>query len=347
MWYQALMLLRIIITVHCHTPANNSDVIISYSGHSEVEFPLVPKPIEPDSTTVPEVPTNYDQDKDVVFVPNDAPNKDVIRNERMNIENILSNNIKKTVSDLIQEKDIRIENEPPKQDILFIQGRNNENEHVENKKTPEVKQKKPRTTTAKTLDCSKLDCSNNLGEVCGGKIEHKQWRYRLFLNECFFRKVNCNFRYEENRFQLMPIEKCKSVGAHYNIPPIVRKSFQPRPSDKHPPSTAPSVNRRQAFVSRRSLSIDLNGAFCSHPCPISCPEQYEPECAVSNSGVRKVFANHCKLDFNSCLHGGVWYRRPLADCVGGKKADLTQNSAFIGWMQKVGIVDNKGRLNLN
>ncbi|RVE40031.1 hypothetical protein evm_015319, partial [Chilo suppressalis] len=95
-----------------------------------------------------------------------------------------------------------------------------------------------------------------------------------------------------------------------------------------------------------SFNKELDGRFCSHLCPSSCPEQYEPECAVSNKGERRVFMNHCKLDYNSCSYGTVWQKRPLAECVGGKKADLTRNSAFIGWMQRVGIVDNKGRLKL-
>ncbi|CAH2217444.1 jg10548 [Pararge aegeria aegeria] len=140
---------------------------------------------------------------------------------------------------------------------------------------------------------------------------------------------------------MVPVEYCKNIGAHYLTRPY---AFKPVPL---PQNEAANVETRRTFASRRSLNMGVDGSFCAHACPASCTEEYDPQCALSSSGQRKVFLNHCKLDYNSCLYKVVWHRRPLSECVGGKKADMTQNRGFIGWMQRVGIVDKKGRLVLS
>uniref|UniRef100_A0A2H1VEH8 SFRICE_008459 n=1 Tax=Spodoptera frugiperda TaxID=7108 RepID=A0A2H1VEH8_SPOFR len=94
----------------------------------------------------------------------------------------------------------------------------------------------------------------------------------------------------------------------------------------------------------QSMSMDAKGRFCSHTCPSSCPEDYDPECAISATGQKRVFMNHCKLDQNSCFYSVVWHRSPLSECVGGEKAHLHQTRGFVGWMQRVGILDKKGHL---
>ncbi|KAL0808842.1 hypothetical protein ABMA28_012513 [Loxostege sticticalis] len=338
-----------------HIAKNNTDVIVTYSGHAEAndEPKFVPKPTT--TTTEKVVVQEYyatettkfyeDETEGVVFVPNDKPD---VRNydyhdDRVRIDDLVS---KRRIGDLINDKNVRVASESPNEEILFISGKNNELAEVTIQKEREIEQKKIAKEKKKKakLNCKHLECTNTLKPVCGGKVEHKQWRYRLFMNDCYFRKVNCAFKYEENRFIDMPVDMCKHIGGHHREKPerpFVLNAPQPILPRETP---APPVERRISSASRRSLNIEVDGTFCSHDCPTSCPEDYSPECAVTTKGQRKVFVNHCKLDYNSCSYGTVWHKRPLSDCVGNKKADLQQNRAFIGWMQRVGIVDNKGRL---
>ncbi|XP_063835965.1 uncharacterized protein LOC135085139 [Ostrinia nubilalis] len=358
MWYQIITITTLAITSDCHTPKNNSDVIVTYAGHAEanVETKFEPKPIpeKPETTSTTEhvkimIPESYtaettpffeDDTESVVFVPNEKPvfRNDDYRADRMSIGDIV---MRKSVGDILSDKNIRVASESPNEQILFISGKNSE--HADNTRRKETAYE-PRTSAKETkkigLDCSNLDCNNTLKSVCGGKMEHKTWRYRLFLNECYFRKVNCGFKYEVNRFRVMPDELCKPIGSHHSERPFVYNPPLPiLPVEKPVP-----VVMRRSPSSRRSLNLEIDGSFCSHPCPTTCPDDYSPECAVTTKGQRKMFVNHCKLDFNSCSYGTVWHRRPLSECVGNKKADLRQNRAFIGWMQRIGIVDSKGRL---
>ncbi|XP_028040169.1 uncharacterized protein LOC114250479 [Bombyx mandarina] len=319
-----------ILDSRCHIPKNNSDVFVTYEGHAEVnEKAMTDVKLTPnvgDATNAPNVTD------DVIFVPNSAE-----RNvDRFNIDEIIT---KKTIGDFLERQNVNFETEAPK-DVLFIKAKNNED--IE--KTTKAETRRHGTDTKKlkikSLNCAELDCNNTQDSVCGSKFEHKQLKYRLFLNECYFRKVNCGFKHEINRYQQVDLGKCNNTAARYNERPL---PFKPIPVK----SDVANWNNTRRFGSRRSLSMGINGQYCTHTCPASCPDSYDPQCAVSQTGQKKVFANHCKMDYNSCLYGVAWYMRPLSECVGGKKADLQQNRAFVNWMQRVGIVDNKGRLVLS
>ncbi|XP_053622731.1 uncharacterized protein LOC128682175 [Plodia interpunctella] len=286
-------------------------------------------------------------EEEVIFVPN---NKEPHRiedvenefyNKHINIGDLVS---KTAVADVIK----KTTTEPVHEDILFISGKNAEPLEEKKSATGRVSEmhvdtrregnEKPKN---KKLDCTNLICTNKLDSVCGGKKENHEWRYRLFLNECFFRKVNCNFNHEENRYKQVLKERCHNVGAHL----LMRPRLVPHLPSPSPPTENLNLKRR-SFSSRRATNLDIHGRFCSHPCPSSCPDDYDPECAVSKRGEMKVFVNHCKLDLNSCFYGEFWHLRPLSECVGGKKADMRQNRAFIAWMQKAGMINNKGKLML-
>ncbi|CAH0731198.1 unnamed protein product, partial [Brenthis ino] len=333
-----------------HIAQNNSEVFVSYSGHSDLErlekleehVPQKEEKVTEKEEKITKVSETVTEG--VVFIPNEKP---VFRVEDgMKIDDLVNT---RRIGDLMEN--INVATEKPQQDILFISGKNNENlETLDASKKQNNHQdsgrlvpKSSKAKKPKPIDCTHLNCNNTINSVCGGKEEDKRWKFRLFLNECFFRKVNCGFQYAVNRYNIVPLEKCKNIGAHLVSRPFV---FKPIPM---PLQNKPSIQNetRRSFSSRRSLNMGIDGSFCAHACPSSCTDDYDPQCAVSNSGVRKVFLNHCKLDYNSCLYKVVWHRRPLSECVGGKKADMTQNRGFIGWMQRVGIVDRKGRLVLS
>ncbi|XP_013188940.2 uncharacterized protein LOC106133677 [Amyelois transitella] len=296
------------------------------------------------TTTTAEVATfEYPAEEgEVIFVPNekDLHRIEDVENEFYNRPVLISDMISKTAIGDVMKK---AETEPPNQDILFISGKNAEQQEKEPQKESEKhldtrRDGNNKQRIKKKLDCKNLNCRNKLESVCGVKTDHNQLKHRLFLNECFFRKVNCAFKYEENRYKQVDNYRCRNVGAHLPI----RPSVTPTPPTPAPPKQ--DLNMRRSFSSRRSMNRGIDGSFCSHPCPSSCPDDYDPECAVSKKGERKVFVNHCKLDMNSCFYGEVWQQRPLAECVGGKKADMRQNRGFIAWMQRVGMVNNKGKL---
>ncbi|XP_045509129.1 uncharacterized protein LOC123704728 [Colias croceus] len=338
-----------IYTLSSHIDKNNSDVIVTYTGHSEVKDSIPqaihkheenvhsdlekPKQNEDRDTDMNERERDKQSDptegNDVVFIPND---KEVIRNE--DYKNV-------GVKDMIGETNIdgimrhvKVDTESPNHDIIFISGKNDEN--IE--KTKEKPNTQQKTGKKVKLNCNNLDCNNTVDTVCGGKEEERKWKYRLFMNECYFRKVNCGFKHTSNRYKIMPMESCKNIGGRYSSRPFV---YVPQP-------VASRINEtRRSFSSRRSLNMAIDGTFCSHSCPLHCTEDYDPQCAMSATGERRVFLNHCKLDYESCFYNAVWHRRPLSECVGGKKADMRQNRGFIGWLQRVGIVDKRGRLVLS
>ncbi|CAG9790518.1 unnamed protein product [Diatraea saccharalis] len=122
-----------VITIYCHTPKNNSDVIVTYSGHAEALNPapiLKPSTVEPE-TTRKEIATEfiyttqfkyskrttpfYDEDTDsVVFVPNEKPiyrNRDTDfmehDDDRMSIKDVLTKG--KSINDVLNDKRIIIE----------------------------------------------------------------------------------------------------------------------------------------------------------------------------------------------------------------------------------------------
>lgn len=93
--------------------------------------------------------------------------------------------------------------ENPHKDTVFISGKNNDNvekHEIRRQKTEDVRPNPTKSTKIRqpTLDCNHLECNNTVNSICGGREIEKKWKYRLFLNECFFRKVNCGFQHATN-----------------------------------------------------------------------------------------------------------------------------------------------------
>ncbi|KAF9406470.1 hypothetical protein HW555_013170, partial [Spodoptera exigua] len=102
-------------------------------------------------------------------------------------------------------------------------------------------------------------------------------------------------------YKPVELEKCKTVGTHNAERPF---SFQPRNYNFEKVQTQTETpDGRRVHAKRRSLTLITDGVFCSHPCPVSCPEDYDPQCAISVTGQKRVFVNHCQLDYNSCFYG--------------------------------------------
>ncbi|XP_075989847.1 uncharacterized protein LOC142985516 [Anticarsia gemmatalis] len=364
-----VLLPTLVIRTYCDN-TTSSDVVFHFAGHAEARSDEVrtvrsnvtegttekvtqteatvifvtdtPRPKRRSTTT-----TEYYEDdtESVVFVPNEAPIvriEDEYDRHPVRLNDLME---KQTIGEVV-DGGMRLETVAPPADILFIAAKNNDfqTETTTRKSRrnfdahDEAYNPSPKPRPPKKLDCTNLDCNNTIKSVCGGKIVNRKWQYRLFLNDCFFRKVNCNFKYEMSRYIQVPSDRCRTIASHYGKP----FAYKPKLFDL--PKKTKEIGTRKSFSSRRSMSMNMNGEFCSHVCPVSCPEEYEPECAVSATGQRRVFMNHCEMDNNSCSFSVVWHKRPLAECVGGKKADMRQNRFFISWMQRVGILDNKGKL---
>ncbi|CAB3238245.1 unnamed protein product [Arctia plantaginis] len=381
MYYRMVLLMPVLLpTLVIKTACDNDtdgDVIVRYAGHAEADenrdqkIFVENKPLEavtdgkaletktePSVATVHEsrhlstpstestTPIEYmDETEGVVFVPNDAPTvrlEDEYARDGLGIHEVIG---KKTVYD-VMDGGVHVETESPHDHVIFVPGSNNDNvdpkekeERSGRRNTDKVKEEKRVVYPQYKLDCSNLDCNNSMKSICGGKIVNGKLQYRLFLNDCYFRKVNCNFKYKLNRYTIVPLDKCIKYGARGERPFTFSRRIMDTPTKPKEDIALP-----KSFSSRRSMSMNVYGNFCSHPCPVTCPDDYEPQCAISATGQRRVFMNHCKLDDNSCLFSVVWHMRPLSECVGGKKADMRQNRYFIGWMRQVGILDNKGKL---
>ncbi|CAG9566134.1 unnamed protein product [Danaus chrysippus] len=148
---------------------------------------------------------------------------------------------------------------------------------------------------------------------------------------------NRNIQMADTGYSVVSMDYCKGIARRDSRAPMTMYMPGPKLKEKN-------IDTRRSIVSRRSLTKSVEGRNCDHECPVSCTDDYNPLCAINEVGARKVFLNHCQLDLNSCSHKLVWHLRPLSECVGGRKADMTQNRGFIGWMQRVGIVDKKGKL---
>ncbi|XP_063392200.1 uncharacterized protein LOC134677668 [Cydia fagiglandana] len=360
------------------------------------------------------------------------------------------------VGDVINER-YKTETEPPEGGVVFKPGKNDERteekiKHEMDDERIEQAVKEYKEVYENPMDCENLDCENVLEAVCGVKLENKRPKYRLFKNECFFRKVNCGLRYDYNRYRTVSIDQCDGVGSH--LPPQEHAGwlqYQPRPLPRSQPSGGGggqssgrrSASRRdydeikniptrkynqrklerwpngfkhdliasqaqykskmmqylsRALGSRTAMTANTNGLPCDHFCPVRCPEVYAPVCAYTypqrarvfqnhclldlqscNDGsaitthmvtclpcdhfcpVRcpevyapvcaytypqraRVFQNHCLLDLQSCNDGSVWQERALSECAGDVRAEVHERAAFIGWMQRMGILDKKGHL---
>ncbi|XP_026747860.1 uncharacterized protein LOC113508892 [Trichoplusia ni] len=372
MWHQLwipVLIPTLIIKSNCNANRTDPDVFVR-GGHADAEYfrPTTSEKVteaETETTTVkttvkvtistakPTTTVKYEDDADVMFIPN-KPEQAARERERdrekerdddeddkyanLRIKDLM---MMKSVNDVLNKNFHVDKPDPPNEDIVFITGKNHErNDDGKRSDDNIVDYIDDDMIQRPKLNCSDLDCNNTIHSVCGAKVVNRELKYRLFLNDCYFRKVNCAFKYEINRYRQVTVDRCKTIGAHYVEKPF---AFKPKsfPMEKN---AAKGVFPSRSSSSRRSMAMNYNGQFCSHPCPVSCPDEYDPQCAVSGTGQRRVFLNHCKLDYNSCFYGVVWHKRPLAECIGGKKADMRQNRGFIGWMQRVGIVDRKGRL---
>ncbi|XP_041983657.1 uncharacterized protein LOC121736500 isoform X2 [Aricia agestis] len=293
---------------------NDSNIIITRAGHSDIDR------IIPEKITNKEEKQNIDQpiDSDVVFVPN-SETRGNERHENYNINRVTERTIEKTVAEQSEQS----------KDVIFITGKNNEDVEKINKHTIQKQSETGRDVFVRgkekhndvvvqrknmPLDCSNVICNNTLHSLCGERKDQGISKYRLFRNECYLRKVNCEFKDEFNRYVEVELEKCAKIAAHLPESP------------------------------QESLSMGVDGRACQHDCPTYCTDVYVPECALSSSGQQKVFLNHCKLDLDSCLRDTVWYRRPLYECVGRKRTQVEQNREFIVWMQRSGLIDKKGKL---
>ncbi|CAB3258105.1 unnamed protein product [Arctia plantaginis] len=349
MFYRMVLLMPVLLpTLVIKTACDNDtdgDVIVRYAGHAEADenrdqkIFVENKPseavtdgkaletkTEPSVATVHEshhlttstestTPIEYmDETEGVVFVPNDAPTvrlEDEYARDGLGIHEVIG---KKTVYD-VMDGGVHVETESPHDHVIFVPGSNNYNVDPKEKEeksgrrnTDKVKEEKRVVYPQYKLDCSNLDCNNSMKSICGG-------------------------------YTIVPLDKCIKYGARGERPFTFSRRIMDTPTKPKEDIALP-----KSFSSRRSMSMNVYGNFCSHPCPVTCPDDYEPQCAISATGQRRVFMNHCKLDDNSCLFSVVWHMRPLSECVGGKKADMRQNRYFIGWMRQVGILDNKGKL---
>ncbi|KPJ00398.1 hypothetical protein RR46_06988 [Papilio xuthus] len=323
MFLKIILVSLVIKNVHSHTPKNNSDVYITYQEHSELGNDKILEAKQDDidknkitpKTQTDAVTENYEPTfEDIVFVPNEKPiirNEDLINNEEIKIDDLMN---RKYLNNVMEERKV-VKTDSPNEHVLFITGKNKEDEEFNidketkrNQRTKSIFDDISKVIKRK-VNCSSLDCNNNQDPVCGE-----------------YRKVN--------------LTKCEQVAAlNFEKPTYKLKTAPIKPANVN--------NTRRTFSSRRSLMIDIDGKFCSHSCPVSCTDDYDPRCAITSNGQMRVFANHCKLDFNSCLYRIVWHARPLSHCVGGRKADMQQNRRFISWMQQAGIVDKRGRLSIH
>ncbi|KAJ2942454.1 hypothetical protein O0L34_g16059 [Tuta absoluta] len=374
MLYQAIFL-TIITAATSHTPANTSSIIM-VGGHADMQDTvfLTTKPAGVTGVTTRKTTANSDssdeltqdehhgkkkeEEGDVVFVPTG-------RNIFMNDEALHEDTIR--MSDVLDNKRVSGVKETEKPgDILFIQGKNNERQsrpNVETRRMSNVNEENKgefkyidyedeetkKGTTPVPLDCEHLDCEHVIDSVCGGKMERSEMKYRLFKNECFFRKVNCGFNYATNRYLQVDLDFCKNIATHvtrqYDNYPMYYQKIETQ--QIRPQKRRNDIEPTRRFSGRRAMIMNEGGKYCSHACPTMCTDVYEPECALSASGLRRVFRNHCSLDLNSCEYQMLWRVRPLSECTGVMKADMHQNRAFIDWMQKSGIIDRKGKLVLN
>ncbi|CAH1642682.1 unnamed protein product [Spodoptera littoralis] len=302
--------------------------------------------IKPVTTTTVEM--SEEQTDAVIFLPDvRTGRRDDGYIDGMHIKDLLMKPLPEVMNNKFHEEKLL---DAQKDAVVFVAGKNGEidtdkkqdtNANYNSNQVDDYEDPNTKVPPIPRLNCSNLDCNNIIHSICGGKIVNREWKYRLFLNDCYFRKVNCGYKYKVNRYIRLPLDKCKTTGTHQVERPF---SFTPKIYNFDKVETKPESLIRKGYASRRSMTMTAKGEFCSHPCPAACPDNYDPECAISATGQKRVFMNHCKLDENSCFYSVVWHRSPLSVCVGGDKANIHQSRSFISWMQRVGILDAKGHL---
>ncbi|XP_063371995.1 uncharacterized protein LOC134660198 [Cydia amplana] len=355
---------------------NTSDVITTYMGHSDVQTPVdFRKGNEKgrnsggerkgdklksereekeanDSDYLEQTTAATEAGNDVVFIP--SGNSDAqsfrragrARGDEYSVKDMME---RVAVGDVINER-YKTETEPPEGGVVFKPGKNDERteekiKHELDDEKIEQAVKEYKEAYENPMDCENLDCENVLEAICGVKLENKRPKYRLFKNECFFRKVNCGLRYDYNRYRTVSIDQCDGVGSH--LPPQEQTGwlqYQPRPLPRSQPSGGGGQSSGRRSASRRAMTSNPNGLPCDHFCPVRCPEVYAPVCAYTYPERARVFQNHCLLDLQSCNDGSVWHERALSECAGDVRAEVHERAAFIGWMQRMGILDKKGHL---
>ncbi|XP_048003062.1 uncharacterized protein LOC125239491 [Leguminivora glycinivorella] len=356
--------------VQRHMAHTTSDVITTYMGHSDVQAPVQPfrkgnkkgerggkgrgdklktEEKKNDEDFLEQTTAHPETGNDVVFIPsgNNDPSfrrSGGARRDEYSVKDMME---RVAVGDVINER-YRTETEAPAEGaVVFKPGKNDERteekiKHEMDDERIEQAVKEYKEIYENPMDCENLDCENVLEAVCGVKLENKRPKYRLFKNECFFRKVNCGLKYDYNRYRTVSIDQCDGVGSH--LPPQEHTGwiqYQPRPLPRSQPSGGQTSGRRTN--SRRAMTANADGLPCNHYCPTRCPDMYTPVCAYTSNRAR-VFQNHCQLDLQSCSDGSVWQERALAECAGDVRAEVHERAAFISWMQRMGILDKKGHL---
>ncbi|XP_063631115.1 uncharacterized protein LOC134802398 isoform X2 [Cydia splendana] len=265
-WY----LLVPILTIEAgHMAYNTSDVITTYTGHSDVQAPVEfrkgnekgrksggerkgdklksereEEKEANDSDYLEQTTAATEAGNDVVFIP--SGNSDAqsfrraegARRDEYSVKDMME---RVAVGDVINER-YKTETEPPEGGVVFKPGKNDERteekiKHEMDDERIEQAVKEYKEVYENPMDCENLDCENVLEAVCGVKLENKRPKYRLFKNECFFRKVNCGLRYDYNRYRTVSIDQCDGVGSH--LPPQEHAGwlqYQPRPLPRSQPS---------------------------------------------------------------------------------------------------------------
>ncbi|XP_044738877.1 probable cyclin-dependent serine/threonine-protein kinase DDB_G0292550 [Chrysoperla carnea] len=105
---------------------------------------------------------------------------------------------------------------------------------------------------------------------------------------------------------------------------------------------------KQIFVFLVTVTIQ---SALSRDCPILCPYNYEPVCAVNESGIIQVFFNRCELDVAICLNGKPyddveWHLCSPEIVVNGGKPNSTGNENKNG-TKNDNTVNTTPRGNLN
>ncbi|XP_037972382.2 uncharacterized protein LOC105388971 [Plutella xylostella] len=339
----------------CECDEGPSDVIVTFgSGHSDSER-LVNAPrfidqsdtrIESSSTPNSEgQPTSPAPEQgSVLFIPRNNDDEEYLRKSEDRMQDLLHG--RRTMEDVARKAFDATTNG----DNVFMAGKNydeldKKEKKKSNRRAENHEEANDYSTTAapKRINCKNLNCDHQkLNPTCGAKLDHNSVKYRLFRSKCLLRKVNCGLNHDSNRYTIVEPNYCEHVGRHGQPPP---PNYRPSTNYSYrKKQDLPPLETRRLMASKRSQNMDINGQFCFHICPIVCPDQYEPECAISETGQKRVFMNHCHLDMSSCKEDTAWRAQPLVQCVGEEAAENKQTRSFVAWMQNVGVVDARGRL---
>ncbi|VVC87630.1 unnamed protein product [Leptidea sinapis] len=212
MHYELLMIPFWTLTTISSQVDNTSDIFIVHNSHSDLDRPVKENPDEISVTTAQNELTGdtkeleekattkgfdryYEEDwltdrkaerfkdehhilpktteglDEVVFIPND---KEDAKGET-NLRNIMKGD--DSIVSLMNK--VEVETEGPKEDIVFLSGKNDDVVHRIEEKQPENDKEHTTKKPKVVLDCKDLNCNNNKASVCGGKEEEHKWKFRL------------------------------------------------------------------------------------------------------------------------------------------------------------------------